>query len=75
MRELTDLIGREQVQLAELSFDRTLRLQLSRLPLLLFWLACFQEYSLLSHRATNVLLPFFYTTYTSAKLHSLLLLQ
>ena len=60
--ELTDLTGREQEQLAELSSDRTLRLQFSRLPLLSFWLACFQEYSLLSDKAINVLLPFS-TTY------------
>ena len=60
--ELTDLTGREQEQLAELSSDRTLRLQLSRLTLLSFWLACFQEYSLLSDKAINVLLPFS-TTY------------
>jgi hypothetical protein len=60
--ELTDLTGREQEQLAELSSDRTLRLQFSRLPLLSFWLACFQEYSLLSDKAINILLPFS-TTY------------
>ena len=60
--ELTDLTGREQEQLAELSSDRTLRLQFSRLPMLSFWLACFQEYLLLSDKAINVLLPFS-TTY------------
>ena len=59
---LTNLTGREREQLTELSSDRTLRLQFSRLPLLSFWLACFQEYSLLSDKAINVLLPFS-TTY------------
>lgn len=60
--KLTDLTGREQEQLAELSSDRTLRLQFSKLPLSSFWLACFQEYALLSNKAINVLLPFS-TTY------------
>jgi len=60
--ELANLTGREQEQLAELSSDSTLRLQFSRLPLLSFWLACFQEYSLLSDKAIDVLLPFS-TTY------------
>jgi hypothetical protein len=60
--ELTGLTGREQEELAELSSDRTLRLQFSRLPLLSFWLRCFHEYSLVSGKAINVLLPFS-TTY------------
>jgi len=43
---LTDLFGREQEELAVLSSDRTLRLQLNTKPLLSFWIACSQEYQL-----------------------------
>ncbi|KII69898.1 SCAN domain-containing protein 3 [Thelohanellus kitauei] len=60
--ELIHLTSREQKQLTELSSDRTLRLQFNRLPLMSLWLECFQEYSLLSDKAINVLLPFS-TTY------------
>ena len=59
---LTDLIGREQEDLAELSSDRTLRLEFNTKPLLSFWMVCSQEYPLLSEKAINLLLPFA-TTY------------
>jgi len=49
-------IGRKQ-ELAELSYDRTLLLQFNRMSILLFWVACSQEYPLLSDEAVNVLLP------------------
>jgi len=60
--ELTDLTGRQQEELAELSSDRTLRLQFNHKPLASFWANCSQEYPLLSAEALNVLLPFA-TTY------------
>ncbi|KII62536.1 hypothetical protein RF11_08019 [Thelohanellus kitauei] len=56
--KLTHLTGRQQEQLAELSSGKTLRLQFNSLPKMSFWLACSQEYSLLSDKATNLLLPF-----------------
>ena len=59
---LTDLVGREQEELAELSSDRTLRMQFNTKPLLSFWMTCSQEYPLLSDKAVNLLLPFA-TTY------------
>ena len=39
---LTDLTGREQEELAELSSDRSLQLQFTRTPLFSFWLSCHQ---------------------------------
>lgn len=66
---LTDLTGREQEELAELSSDRTLQLQFSRTSLSSFWLSCAQEYPLLSSKAVDVLLPFS-TTYLCEKAFS-----
>ena len=60
--ELTDLTGREQEELAELSSDRSLRLQFSSKTLTSFWLMCANEYPSLSAKAVHVLLPFA-TTY------------
>ena len=53
--QLTDLTGREQEELAELSSDRTLHLQFNQMSLMSFWIACSQKYPLLSDKAVNVL--------------------
>lgn len=56
--QLTDLIGLEQEELAELSSDRKFCLEFNRKSLLLFWMAYFLEYPLLSMKVVNLLLLF-----------------
>lgn len=52
----------EQVELATLSVDRTLRIKHSELPLDEFWISVIAEYKQLSTKALNILLQFS-TTY------------
>ena len=59
---LTNLSGREQEQLADLSSDRTLQLKFGDDTLSAFWCSVANEYPLLAHKAMTVLLPFA-TTY------------
>ena len=54
---LTDSTGREQKQLAELSSDRSLRLQFNSMALISVCIRRSCEYPLLSEKAVNVLLP------------------
>lgn len=61
--EMSDLAGRELEELAELSCDRTLKLQFHQKSLSAFWLSVSAEYPLLSNKAVNILLPFA-TTYS-----------
>ena len=58
----TDLSGCEEEELAELSSDRTLMISFNQRALASFWLGVVDEYSLLSQKATKILLPFA-TTY------------
>lgn len=58
----TDLSGRKEEELAELSSDRTLMISFNQKPLASFWLSVENEYPLLSQKATQMLLPFA-TTY------------
>lgn len=60
--EMSDLAGREQEELAELSCDRSLKNQFKQQSLSSFWLSVASEYPLLSHKAITILLPFA-TTY------------
>jgi len=60
--EMSDLAGRELKELAELSCDRTLKIQIREKSLSAFWLSVSTEYPLLSNKAVNILLPFA-TTY------------
>jgi len=55
--EMNDLAGRELEELAELSCDRTLKIQFCEKSLSAFWLSV-SEYPLLSNKAVNILLPF-----------------
>lgn len=56
--ELTDLNGREEEELAELSCDRGLQLQFQQKSLSSFWLSVESEYPMISRKAVNTLLPF-----------------
>ena len=58
----TDLSGREEEELAELSSDRTLMISFNQKALASFWLGVVDKYPLLSQKATKILLPFA-TTY------------
>jgi hypothetical protein len=60
--EMTNLTGREQEELVELSCDRSLQIQFKQKSLPSFWLSVASGYPLLSHQAMNILLPFA-TTY------------
>ncbi|XP_028659076.1 protein FAM200B-like [Erpetoichthys calabaricus] len=60
--ELTDLTGKEEEQLAELSSDRSLKLKFQEQTLTAFWCNIRNEYTLLAERALTVLVPFA-TTY------------
>jgi len=60
--EMSDLAGCELEELAELSCDRTLKIQFHKKSLSAFWLNVSTEYPLLSDKAVNILLPFA-TTY------------
>jgi len=60
--EMSDLAGCELEELAELSCDRTLKIQFRKKSLSAFWLNVSTEYPLLSDKAVNILLPFA-TTY------------
>jgi hypothetical protein len=60
--QLTELTGREQEQLAELSSDRTLEMNFKQQTLDTFWCSVVDEYPLLGNKALTVLLPFA-TTY------------
>ena len=58
----TNLSGREEEELAELSSDQTLMINFHQNALASFWLGVVDEYPLLSQKATKILLPFA-TTY------------
>ena len=58
----TDLLGREEEELAELSSDRALTMSFNEKALASFWLSVADEYPLLSQKAIKMLLPFA-TTY------------
>lgn len=60
--QLTDLTGKEEEQLAELSSDRSLKLKFQEQTLTAFWCNVRNEYTLLAERALTVLVPFA-TTY------------
>ncbi|XP_051774916.1 protein FAM200A-like [Erpetoichthys calabaricus] len=60
--QLTDLTGKEEEQLAELSSDRSLKLKFQEQTLTAFWCNVRNEYTLLAERALTVLVPFV-TTY------------
>lgn len=60
--EMSDLAGRELEELAELSCDRSLKIQFQQKSLSSFWLSVSAEYHLLSNKAVKILLPFA-TTY------------
>jgi len=60
--EMSDLAGRELEELAELSCDRTLKIQFREKSLSAFWLSVSTEYPLLSNNTVNILLTFA-TTY------------
>ena len=62
--EMSDLAGRELEEIAELSCDRTLKIQFREKSLSAFWLSVSTEYPLLFNKAVNILLPFA-TTYLS----------
>ena len=62
--EMSDLADRELEEIAELSCDRTLKIQFREKSLSAFWLSVSTEYPLLSNKAVNILLPFA-TTYLS----------
>jgi len=68
--EMSDLAGRELKELAELSCDRTLKIQFREKSLSAFWLSVSTEYPLLSNKAVNVLLPFA-TTYLCETLQTI----
>ena len=55
---MSDLADRELEELAELSCDRTLKIQFREKSLSAFWLSVSTEYPLLSNKAVNILLPF-----------------
>ena len=55
---MSDLTGREQEELAELSCDRSLQLQLPQKSLSYFWIGVEFEYPMLLRKAVNILLPF-----------------
>ena len=67
---MSDLAGRELEELAELSSDRTLKIQFREKSLSAFWLSVSTEYPLLSNKAVNVLLPFA-TTYLCETLQTI----
>ena len=54
---MSDLADRELEELAELSSDRTLKIQFREKSLSAFWLSVSTEYPLLSNKAVNILLP------------------
>ena len=58
----TDLLGREEEELAELSSDRALMMSFNEKALASFWLSVADEYPLLFQKAIKMLLPFA-TTY------------
>ena len=60
--EMSDSAGHELEGLAELSCDRTMKIQFREKSLSAFWLSVSTEYPLLSNKALNILLPFA-TTY------------
>ncbi|XP_028672708.1 SCAN domain-containing protein 3-like [Erpetoichthys calabaricus] len=60
--QLTNLTGKEEEQLAELSSDRSLKLKFQEQTLTAFWCNVRNEYTLLAERALTVLVPFA-TTY------------
>lgn len=60
--QLTDLTGKEEEQLAELSSDRSLKLKFQEQTLSAFWCNVRKEYMLLADKALTVLVPFA-TTY------------
>jgi len=69
--EMSDLAVHELEELAELSCDRTLKIQFREKSLLAFWLSVSTEYPLLSNKAVNILLPFA-TTYLCETAYSAL---
>ena len=58
----TELSGRAEEELAELSRDRRLMMSFNHTALASFWLSIADEYPFLSKKATTILLPFA-TTY------------
>lgn len=60
--QLTDLTGKEEEQLIELSSDRSLKLKFQEQTLTSFWCNVRNEYTLLAEKALTVLIPFA-TTY------------
>ena len=54
---MTELTGQEQVELAELSSDRSLKLHFKTMSLPSFWLSVSPEYPMLSRKAMTILLP------------------
>ena len=54
----TNLSGREEDELAELSYDRALVISFTSKAQAPFWLGVLNEYSLLSQKGTEIISPF-----------------
>ena len=73
--QLTDLTGKEEEQLAELSSDRSLALKFQEQTLTAFWCNVRNEYTLLAERALTVLIPFATTYLCEASLSALAVMK